>query len=107
MPAKAKDQSGKATKRTKQVKDPNRPKRPLSSYMIFVQENRSLFIDQFKSDNGNSQPSVVEITKGLGAKWRDMSEMDKKAYMAKADKLKEEYEIKKQEYESKLATSAA
>ena len=50
----------------------NQPHRALSAYMFFVQDHR----DQIKSENPDV--SFGEVGKLLGAKWKELSEKEKK-----------------------------
>lgn len=75
-----KDSAKKTAKREK--KDPNKPKRALSAYMFFVSDWR----ERIKSENTDA--SFGDIGRLLGAKWKEMSDTEKKPYedKAKADK---------------------
>ncbi|KAK4686315.1 hypothetical protein P7C73_g3814, partial [Tremellales sp. Uapishka_1] len=62
----------KKKRKPKKEKDPGAPKRALSAYMFFVQDWR----ERIKSEN--SEASFGELGKLLGAKWKDMSDSEKK-----------------------------
>ncbi len=58
------------------MKDPNAPKKPLSAYFMFLQRIRSspeLIKDVFGDESGTTKQSVL-----AAAKWRSMSDEDKK-----------------------------
>ncbi|OQS54268.1 hypothetical protein EHP00_1849 [Ecytonucleospora hepatopenaei] len=78
-------------KNTKKRKDPNAPKRPLSSYMIYSQEIR-------QTDEEIKKLSITEQTKAISSLWNELSEEEKKPYVEKAAKAKEEYTKKLEEY---------
>ncbi|SCZ94441.1 BZ3500_MvSof-1268-A1-R1_Chr12-2g03901 [Microbotryum saponariae] len=83
------------TKSGKAKKDPNAPKRPLSAYMYFSQENRNTVKDD------NPDASFGDLGKLLGAKWKDMSDDQKKPYNKKADDDKTRYEREKASYDAR------
>ena len=68
----------------KKEKVPGQPKRSLSSYFIYVRDNRQKVI----ADNAGI--SVTEITKILGAQWKALSAEEKAPYekLAAEDKLR-------------------
>ncbi|KAG6809281.1 hypothetical protein H0H92_000832 [Tricholoma furcatifolium] len=78
-----------ANARPSRKEDPNGPKRALSAYMFFSQNWR----DRIKAEN----PGVGfgEIGKLLGAKWKELSEEERKPYveMAAKDKARAEAEL--------------
>ncbi|KAI8341308.1 non-histone chromosomal protein 6 [Chlamydoabsidia padenii] len=71
------------------VKNPDAPKRGLSAYMFFSQEQR----EKVKTDN--PEASFGQIGKLLGAKWKALSDAEKKPYQDKADEDKKRYEDEK------------
>ena len=71
----AKKEKGKAAKK-------NRVKKPMSSYMIFNKEQYT------KIKEENPDMSLTEITKLVGAKWKEMSDEAKAPYVKKAEELK-------------------
>ena len=66
------------TRTVKPKKDPLKPKRALSAYMFFVQDYR----ERIKEENPNA--SFGEVGKLLGAKWKEMSDAEKKPYEKQA-----------------------
>ncbi|TNY24060.1 high mobility group box domain-containing protein [Rhodotorula diobovata] len=96
MPKESKTRSGKATAAAKPKKDPNAPKRPLSAYMHFSQDMRSVVKEE------NPDVTFGEIGKLLGVKWKEATENDKKPYEEKAKADKERYEKEKAAYDVRL-----
>jgi hypothetical protein len=72
----------KAVKDTKPArkakKDASKPKRALSAYMFFVQDWR----ERIKAENPDA--GFGDIGRLLGAKWKEMTDSEKKPYEAKA-----------------------
>jgi len=80
-------------KKTKKGKDG--PKRPLSAYMFFSQDWR----ERIKTENPDA--GFGEVGKLLGAKWKELSEVEKKPYTDQAMRDKERAEREKAELEDK------
>ena len=76
----AKGRNGKAGK------DPNKPKRAPSAFFVFMEEFRK----EFKEKNPKNK-SVAAVGKAAGDRWKSLTEADKAPYVAKANKLKAEY----------------
>lgn len=100
MPKEVKPRAAKVEKaekvtKTKKAKDPDAPKRPLSAYMFFSQDQRATV----KEDNPDA--TFGDLGKLLGAKWKEMSDSEKKPYTAKAEADKVRYESAKAGYEKK------
>ncbi|KAL5224931.1 hypothetical protein ABZP36_011570 [Zizania latifolia] len=76
----AKGRKGKAGK------DPNKPKRAPSAFFVFMEEFRK----EFKEKNPKNK-SVAAVGKAAGDRWKSLTEADKAPYVAKANKLKAEY----------------
>lgn len=76
----------------KEDKDPNRPKRPTSSYFFYAADQR-----EEAKRNGESISKVAEFTKMVSAKWRELTDAQKKPFEAKAA-------IDKQRYTDAMAT---
>jgi len=87
----------KPAKKQKAKKDPNAPKKPLSAYMFFSQDWR----DRVKTESPDA--TFGETGKILGAKWKELSESDKKPYHDMAARDKKRYEAEKETYESNPA----
>jgi len=68
------------------------PKRPLSSYMLWMSENR----DRLKGELGTS--NVGTIGKEAGRQWREIGAGVKSEYAVRAAELKREYEAELQEF---------
>ncbi|GAQ86113.1 high mobility group [Klebsormidium nitens] len=79
-------ESKKLAKKEKEARDPNLPKKPPSSYMLFMND----FRPRFKEENPDVR-GVTEGAKAGGARWKSMSEEEKKPYMEEAAKLKAAY----------------
>lgn len=69
------------------VKDPNMPKRPMSGYFVFMEDFRKVYKEEHPDSKG-----VKEVAKEAGAKWKSMTDEEKKPYLDKAAELKAEYE---------------
>lgn len=82
-------------------KDPNAPKRPLSSYMVFCQEQR----DTVKRENENM--GAKDILKELGARWGLLSDEEKQPYKAKFEKNKKIYASQKEKYDAEKANESS
>jgi high mobility group protein B1 len=67
-------------------KDPNKPKRAPSAFFVFMDEFRK----EFKEKNPKNK-SVAAVGKAAGDRWKSLSDSDKAPYIAKANKLKAEY----------------
>ncbi|XP_062107992.1 high mobility group B protein 7-like [Humulus lupulus] len=67
--------------------NPNKRKRPPTAFFIFMDDFRK----EFKEANPDSK-DVKVVTKEGGAKWRGMSDEEKKVYQDKAAELKAEYD---------------
>jgi hypothetical protein len=88
----------KRGKAGKAAKDPNKPKRPPSAFFVFMEDFRKTF----KEKNPNNR-SVSVVGKAGGDKWKTLSEAEKAPFVAKANKLKSEYNNKMNAYNKKQA----
>lgn len=80
-------------KMEKKKKDPEAPKKPTGgAYGCFMAKNRKAFQEQTKG-----QPATA-VSKMGAAKWKELSEKDKKIYEDEYQKKKEEYEEAKKSY---------
>jgi len=68
-------------------KDPNAPKKALSSYLLFSNAIRA----QVKAEN--PEMKITQMSTVIGAKWKAISEEEKKKWNDMAAKQKEEYKI--------------
>ena len=84
------------------AKDPNKPKRPPSAFFVFMEEFRKTY----KEKHPNNK-SVAAVGKAGGNKWKEMSDAEKAAYQAKAEKRKAEYQKNMDAYNKKLAAGDA
>lgn len=76
-------------------KDPNKPKRPPSAFFVFMEQFRK----EFKEKNPNNK-QVSVVGKAGGDKWKSLSTSEKAPFVAKADKLKAEYQKKMKAYDA-------
>ncbi|XP_060075409.1 high mobility group protein B3-like [Ylistrum balloti] len=69
--------------------DPNKPKRPQTAYF--------LFLGQFRKDMKNSGIDHKDIIRRAGAKWREMTDSQKKPFEEQSQVLQKDYdkELKK------------
>ncbi|KAK0537138.1 hypothetical protein OC842_001751 [Tilletia horrida] len=80
------------------LKDPNAPKKPLSAYFLFlraIRANPQMMQDVFEGEAETTKQSVL-----AAAKWRQLSEEDKKPYLEKAEEDKQRYERLRREYDA-------
>nr|XP_051199732.1 HMG1/2-like protein isoform X1 [Lolium perenne] len=73
-------------RKSKPAKDPNKPKRAPSAFFVFMGEFRKEF-----NEKNPKNKSVAAVGKAAGERWKSLSESDKAPYVAKANKLKGEY----------------
>ncbi|GJN39407.1 hypothetical protein PR202_gb28522 [Eleusine coracana subsp. coracana] len=73
-------------RKAKAGKDPNKPKRAPSAFFVFMEEFRK----EFKEKNPKNK-SVAAVGKAAGDRWKSLTDADKAPYVAKANKLKAEY----------------
>lgn len=76
---------------------PGKPKRPLSSYVIFCNENR----DSLHNELAGKPAS--EYSKVLSARWKELNDKQKAVYLKKHEVAKTEYEKALTKYHSNLA----
>ncbi|KAF8559177.1 hypothetical protein OG21DRAFT_1403831 [Imleria badia] len=83
--------------RKSNLKDPNAPKKPLSAYFMFLQRIRSdplLVREIFGDEQETTKQSVL-----AAAKWRSMTDDERKPFLAQAEQEKIEYEAARRLYE--------
>ncbi|KAF7301951.1 hypothetical protein MIND_00761200 [Mycena indigotica] len=91
----AQRKAGKSRKSN--IKDPNAPKKPLSAYFMFLQRIRAdpvLVREIFGDETETTKQSVL-----AAAKWRAMSDDERKPFLAQAEQEKMEYEAARRLYE--------
>ncbi|XP_062198471.1 HMG1/2-like protein [Phragmites australis] len=99
MKARARSSRGDArlsVRKSKAEKDPNKPKRPPSAFFVFM--------EGFRKDYKEKHPNVKQVSvigKAGGDKWKSMSDAEKAPFVAKAEKLKAEYNKKMDTYNNK------
>ncbi|KAL0580064.1 hypothetical protein V5O48_001923 [Marasmius crinis-equi] len=91
----AQRKAGKSRKSN--IKDPNAPKKPLSAYFMFLQRIRSdprMVQEVFGDEAETTKQSVL-----AAAKWRSMTDDERKPFLAQAEHEKMEYETARRLYE--------
>ncbi|KAF7332312.1 hypothetical protein MKEN_00112700 [Mycena kentingensis (nom. inval.)] len=91
----AQRKAGKSRKSN--IKDPNAPKKPLSAYFMFLQRIRAdpvLVKEIFGDETETTKQSVL-----AAAKWRSMTDDERKPFLAQAEQEKMEYEEARRLYE--------
>ncbi|KAF9021504.1 hypothetical protein BDZ89DRAFT_1093474 [Hymenopellis radicata] len=91
----AQRKAGKSRKSN--IKDPNAPKKPLSAYFMFLQRIRAnphLVQEIFGDETETTKQSVL-----AAAKWRSMTDDERKPFLAQAEQEKMEYEAARRLYE--------
>ncbi|KAK7062008.1 hypothetical protein R3P38DRAFT_3303076 [Favolaschia claudopus] len=97
----AQRKAGKSRKSN--IKDPNAPKKPLSAYFMFLQRIRAspeLVREVFGEETETTKQSVL-----AAAKWRSMTDDERKPFLAQAEQEKMEYEAARRLYEDGAAGS--
>lgn len=74
-------------------KDPNRPKRPTSAYFYFVADQRVI-----AKKKGEDISRVAIWTKAVSAKWRELTDSQKKPFEAQAVADRARYQTQMQDY---------
>jgi len=95
----AQRKAGKSRKSN--IKDPNAPKKPLSAYFMFLQRIRSdpvLVQEVFGLETETTKQSVL-----AAAKWRSMTDDERKPFLAQAEQEKLDYEAARRMYEEGTA----
>ncbi|KAG9125963.1 exp1-like protein [Ceratobasidium sp. 392] len=85
--------------RRSNLKDPNAPKKPLSAYFMFLQWIRAdpnRVTEVFGPETETTRQSVL-----AAAKWRTLSDAEKKPFLAQAEREKLDYEAARKEYEER------
>ncbi|CAM9490493.1 unnamed protein product [Scytosiphon promiscuus] len=95
--AKAAAKAGPVKRKKKAKKDPNKPKGAMSAFMQFSQQERPVV----KAENPDMK--ITEMSKVLGARWREMDDNDKAPFQKKADKDKARYQKEMEKYKAKKA----
>ena len=87
----------KAKKKRKSSKAAGGPKRPKSAYLLFSMEFRE------KNKESDDKLDNKEIMAAAGAKWKEMSTVDKAPYVDKAAELKAKYAEELKAWQAKQA----
>ncbi|KAJ7368651.1 putative HMG1 protein [Mycena albidolilacea] len=99
----AQRKAGKSRKSN--IKDPNAPKKPLSAYFMFLQRIRAdkrLVEEVFGEETETTRQSVL-----AAARWRAMSDEERKPFLAQAEQEKMEYEAARRVYEDGASPSTS
>ncbi|KAJ7774122.1 hypothetical protein B0H14DRAFT_2632087 [Mycena olivaceomarginata] len=99
----AQRKAGKSRKSN--IKDPNAPKKPLSAYFMFLQRIRAdkrLVEEVFGEETETTRQSVL-----AAARWRAMSDEERKPFLAQAEQEKMEYEAARRVYEDGAAPAGS
>ncbi|XP_063610754.1 uncharacterized protein LOC134784593 [Penaeus indicus] len=93
--------SGKRqVKREKVERDPSAPKRPSSAFLQFCQDQRETTSAQHLQQTGRPVDKK-QLTKLLTARWSSLGEDDKKVYIDRFERDKEQYSEERRLYESR------
>ena len=83
----------------KKAKDPDAPKKPAGgAYGIYLAEHRPSIVASLPKGH-----KITDVAKAAGAKWKALSEEEKKPYEAKFQKKMAEYKEAMEEYNTKGA----
>merc|ERR1712001_717327 len=74
-PSKLNKSNSENEKASKKKKDPNAPKQPLSSYMLFAQEERL----KIKADNPTMPSKDVAVE--MGKRWKKLTDEERNHYV--------------------------
>lgn len=85
-------------KKSSQLKDPDAPKKPSTAYMFFAKEQRSTVKGELESEHTDKKELNTAVSKALGARWKEMSEKDRKSYTKMAAKAKQNYDKEMESY---------
>lgn len=75
----------KKARRKRRNRDPTKPKRPLSAYMLYANEQRSTFRDQFPTEK------LMEISKRIAVAWHALDDASRAKYTSQAAVAKKSY----------------
>ncbi|KAJ1800981.1 FACT complex subunit ssrp1 [Coemansia sp. RSA 2399] len=81
------------------LRDPNHPKRPLSSYLMFANENRDAILRRFPG----ILPKDVPIKSGQI--WKALPEEERKKYQDRATILRAQYDVDVKKYKTAAVPS--
>jgi upstream-binding transcription factor len=79
-------------KRKRQIRDPNSPRRPLTTFLLFCKDAR----EGIKKEHPDA--TVPEMGKILGAKYTELSGVEKEVYRSQAITLKKHFDLDKAQY---------
>ena len=79
--------------------DPLKPKRPPSGYILYSSEiNAEVRSELKKTEKYDNKQLTGAVSKVIGARWRKLSDKEKKPYLKKAEDAKAEYLVKMEDY---------
>ena len=84
----------------KKLKDPNKPKRAKSSYMYFASAMRDKVNKKLIKKSKDSKVSMADVSKELGALWKNLPDKDKNPYEKLAEKDRDRYKDEMDAYNS-------
>lgn len=79
-------------KSKKGKKDPDAPKRPMTAFMYYTKENRSIVKEEDES------LGFADIARELGSRWKNLDEEEKEPYLEMAAEDKERYQREMEDY---------
>ena len=80
----------------RKAKDPDAPKKPAGgAYGIYLAENRPSIVASLPKGH-----KITDVAKAAGAKWKALSEAEKKPYEAKFQKKMADYKVAMEEYKT-------
>jgi hypothetical protein len=94
-----KSKNGIKPEKRKKKKDPDAPKGTRNGYMFYVQEHRA------KRGKEHPDKGAAELTKMIGAEWKDLSDSKKKKYLDLAAEDKKRYQREMKEYNKRKHSS--
>ncbi|AET39976.1 DNA-binding protein ABF2 Ecym_5207 [Eremothecium cymbalariae DBVPG len=74
----------------------NAPKKPATVYSLFIKNNFALLKQQ------NPEAGFAEVSKLANARWKGLTDLQKKPYYDEAARLKREYEAVKSDFQKTL-----
>ena len=106
-----------AKKRKRWKKPKDKPNRPLSAYNLFFQAQRAEMLGEAAGTNvdktskrvhrkTHGKVSFAEMARSVGAKWKNLSPVDKKPYEEQAKKLKIRYQSELEDWKKEQKRKA-
>jgi len=98
-PPEESDSESDEPKKKKKKRDPLLPKRPKTGFFFYLDETRNSIAQEFPD------MKMSERSKLMGQRWGQLSDEDKKPYIAKNIIAKEEYKVAMEKYNQNKAKS--